>query len=79
MYQAAGVVLLHEDSVYLNLRDNSTDYYPQYWSIIGGKGEEGETPEETAKRELEEETGYKTKNYITCTKGKGCTLKKGHL
>lgn len=30
---------------------------PVYWKLAGGKGEPGATPLETAKRELEEETG----------------------
>lgn len=30
---------------------------PHYWKFPGGTGELGETPEETAARELEEETG----------------------
>jgi len=32
---------------------------PPYWKLPGGKGEGGETAEETARRELEEETGIK--------------------
>ena len=32
---------------------------PVYWKIPGGRGEEGESEEETAVRELEEEVGLK--------------------
>jgi 8-oxo-dGTP diphosphatase len=42
----------------LLLRDNkSTIGYPNHWTLVGGKVENGETPEMAAHRELEEETG----------------------
>lgn len=51
-----------EGDVLLLLRDNkSTTVYPNHWTLIGGKVENGETPESAALRELEAETGYKTK------------------
>jgi 8-oxo-dGTP pyrophosphatase MutT (NUDIX family)/predicted GNAT family acetyltransferase len=37
---------------------------PNTWGIFGGKTEEGETPEESAQRELTEESGYKGKYEI---------------
>ena len=47
--------------ILLLLRDNkSTITFPNHWTLIGGKVEEGETPEMAAHRELEEETGLKT-------------------
>lgn len=50
-----------EGEVLLLLRDNkSTVNYPNQWTLIGGKVEEGETPEQAAHRELEEETCLKT-------------------
>ena len=50
-----------EGEVLLLLRDNkSTIVFPNHWTLIGGKVEEGETPEMAAHRELVEETGLKT-------------------
>ena len=49
-----------EGEVLLLLRDNkSTIVYPNHWTLIGRKVEEGETPEMAAHRELAEETGLK--------------------
>ncbi len=47
--------------VLLLLRENrSTMTRPNHWTLIGGKVENGETPEMAAQRKLEEETGLKT-------------------
>ena len=47
-----------EGEVLLLLRDNkSTITFPNHWTLIGGKVENGETPEMAAHRELAEETG----------------------
>ena len=47
-----------EGEVLLLLRDNkSTITFPNHWTLIGGKVEDGETPEMAAHRELAEETG----------------------
>lgn len=49
-----------EGEVLLLLRDDkSTITCPNHWTLIGGKVEEGETPELAAHRELAEETGLK--------------------
>jgi 8-oxo-dGTP diphosphatase len=50
-----------EGEILLLLRDNkSTHVFPNHWTLIGGKVEDGETPEIAADRELKEETGLKT-------------------
>ena len=47
--------------VLLLLRDNKPDIaFPNYWTLVGGKVEDGETPEMAAHRELAEETGLTT-------------------
>ena len=49
-----------EGEVLLLLRDNKSSIsYPNHWTLIGGRVEEGETPEMAAHRELAEETGLK--------------------
>ena len=49
-----------EGEVLLLLRDNkSTITFPNHWTLIGGKVEDGESPEMAAHRELIEETGLK--------------------
>jgi 8-oxo-dGTP pyrophosphatase MutT (NUDIX family) len=47
-----------EGEVLLLLRDNkSTHVFPNHWTLIGGKIEDGETPEMAADRQLREEIG----------------------
>jgi len=44
--------------ILLLLRDDKPDIsYPNHWTLVGGKVEEDETPEQAAHRELHEETG----------------------
>jgi 8-oxo-dGTP diphosphatase len=49
-----------QGEVLLLLRDNkSTVVFPNHWTLVGGRVEDGETPEVAAHRELAEETGLK--------------------
>jgi len=54
--QGAGY-LFSDGSKILLLKRNHTETYPRTWCLPGGHSEEGERPEETARRELREETG----------------------
>lgn len=59
----ASIVILtnHNNEVLLHLRDDiPIIIYPDYWTVPGGMKEDYETPEEAAKREVEEETGFTT-------------------
>lgn len=48
------------DRLLLQLRDNRPDIiHPNKWGLFGGSIEPGETPEQTIKREIEEEIGWK--------------------
>ena len=59
MHVAAGVIVLDPGGrILLQLRDdNPAIAFPNHWAITGGGMEAGETPEETARRELLEEAG----------------------
>jgi 8-oxo-dGTP pyrophosphatase MutT (NUDIX family) len=58
---SAGVILVdREGRVLLQLRDDDPKImFPGHWGITGGAGNPGETPEEIARREVEEETGLR--------------------
>ena len=53
----AAVILYTSDKVLLHKRDSRPRLFPNRWAIFGGV-EPGETPEETACRELKDELGY---------------------
>ncbi len=56
---SAGVILVDRAGrVLLQLRDDTPGImYPDHWGLTGGAGHAGETQEETARREVLEETG----------------------
>lgn len=54
------VILHREGRVLLQLRDSDPDVYAAgMWGIFGGHVEAGESPEEAARREIEEELGLR--------------------
>lgn len=57
--QIAAVILENEKGEFLlYLRENKPDIpFPDYWDLIGGHVEEGETPEQALIREVREELG----------------------
>lgn len=55
---AAGIIFVGPGGEVLLLRRAaSEENYPGHWALPGGKGDEGETPEQTAVRETSEEIG----------------------
>lgn len=54
MKQSAGILILDPESRALFLKRSDIGQ----WALPGGRKERGETPWETAAREVEEETGY---------------------
>lgn len=60
-HMSAGIILVDpQGRVLLQLRDDKPGImYPGHWGITGGAADTGETPEQTALRETEEETGLR--------------------
>ena len=54
----ASVILYTDERVLLYKRDGRPMLFPHCWAILGGGIETGESPEETACRELRVELGY---------------------
>ena len=56
---SAGVILVDRDGrVLMQLRDDTPGImFPGHWGLTGGAGHAGESPEDTARREVLEETG----------------------
>lgn len=59
---AASVALIFESSVLLVQRSSNSRHGPETWQLPGGKSEVGETPEQTAIREIKEELSYTIKS-----------------
>ncbi len=62
---SAGVILVDpQGRVLMQLRDdNPKIMFPGHWGLTGGAGHAGETPEHTARREIEEETGLQLASF----------------
>ena len=65
MKQIAAIILENDKGeILLYLRDNKPDIpFPNYWDLIGGHVEEGETPEEALVREVKEELDINLTDY----------------
>jgi 8-oxo-dGTP pyrophosphatase MutT (NUDIX family) len=81
---SAGVILVdREGRVLMQLRDDDPAImFPGHWGLTGGAAQQGETPEQTARREVEEETGIALERcepfrayYFTETSGRGSRAK----
>lgn len=61
----SSAMLVNPDGgILVNLRDDDPRIiFPNQWSLIGGHVEEGEEPEESLVREVEEEIGYHVTEY----------------
>ncbi len=63
----AGGILLRDNKILLGKRSVNRSFYPGVWDIIGGQGENNETPEQTLLRELKEEIGIIPTEFIPIT------------
>ncbi|MDO8498742.1 MAG: NUDIX domain-containing protein [bacterium] len=62
--ESSHALVVHKNKFLFLLRDNKPEItYPNCWSLLGGGGEEGETPEETLLRELKEEANLEPQNF----------------
>lgn len=62
MRTVASSVVLIDGKILMLHRPDSAKSYPGYWSLCAGKKEKGEKIEDTAVREIYEETGISVKN-----------------
>ena len=71
MVYAASAIILKDKRILLIKRSDYTKTFPNTWACPGGRGDEGETPEQAVVRELKEEMNidfkptklYKTGKY----------------
>lgn len=65
MKEIAAIILENDNGEFLlYLRDNKPGIpFPDYWDLIGGHVEQGETPEEALVREVKEELDIDLKEY----------------
>jgi 8-oxo-dGTP diphosphatase len=65
MKEIAAIILENDKGEFLlYLRENKPDIpFPDYWDLIGGHVEEGETPEEALVREVKEELDIDLKEF----------------
>ncbi len=63
MRTTAGGALIVNKKILLGLRSSELVYHPCVWDIFGGHCKEGESIEQTLKRECEEELGIQTFQY----------------
>lgn len=62
LFGAAGLLLRHDDRVLMQRRA-SWSHYGGTWGLLGGARGRGESPEEAAQREAEEEAGLRPDVY----------------
>jgi len=65
MKRGSGIIILDDKGrVLLQLREKKKELeFPDHWNLIGGSANDGETPEEALKREVEEELGIIIKGF----------------
>ncbi len=61
---AVVLVIDQQGQLLMQHRDGAAYVWPYKWGLPGGGIEPGETPEEAARREMEEETGLKVHGHL---------------
>lgn len=70
--RGAKAIILSPDKILLFHRDNIPSIpFPDYWHLVGGGIEEGESPEQAIRREMREEATYVPKKIDYLAKIKG--------
>ncbi len=68
MKQVAKIIIHNNKEFLLQLRDDNPHIkFPLHWNLLGGVVEEGEDPENTLRRELQEELGISIENVTLFT------------
>jgi 8-oxo-dGTP pyrophosphatase MutT (NUDIX family) len=76
---AAGILLTHGDrALFLRRSDKAKDHAGE-WCCPGGSIEAGETPEQAARREMQEETGYSSGDLTQIDEGDGFVTFRGNV
>jgi 8-oxo-dGTP pyrophosphatase MutT (NUDIX family) len=58
--RCAGALILHDDGrIFVQRRSPQRKLFPNYWDIVGGHVEPGESVDDALRREVEEETGWR--------------------
>ncbi|MDX1536050.1 MAG: NUDIX hydrolase [Candidatus Spechtbacterales bacterium] len=71
-YTASGIIINKDKKILLIQRTDTAKEFPGFWDLPGGKSEKGESPEETAIREVKEEVNldFKPSEILIATKYK---------
>lgn len=56
------IIINDEGEILLQLRDEKAQSYPNYWGLIGGTVEKGESPSKAIRREINEEINCNISN-----------------
>jgi 8-oxo-dGTP diphosphatase len=65
VHHLVGALIIRADRILLGLRSPERAFYPNVWDVFGGHIEQGEQPDQTLIRELQEELGVTPTQWMT--------------